>query len=150
MDKLKKISIINSKIHDSVEIVLPVNIYGATIKKKCFIGPFTEIQKDVYINENTRIQSHSFLCEKLIVGKDCFIGHGVIFVNDRFKNGERANGDEKKIEKTEIGNNVLIGSNATILPVKICDNVTIGAGSVVTKDIHYPGTYAGNPVKRLK
>lgn len=150
MKKANKITIIDSEIHDSVEIVLPVNIYGATIDKKCFIGPFTEIQKDVHISENTRIQSHSFLCEKLSVGKNCFIGHGVIFINDRFKNGKRANGDEGKIEKIVIGNNVLIGSNATILPVKICDNVTIGAGSVVTKDINNPGTYAGNPVKRLK
>tara|TARA_Y100000996_G_C22219743_1_gene519034 strand:+ start:108 stop:557 length:450 start_codon:yes stop_codon:yes gene_type:complete len=147
--KNRSITIKNSEIHETVEIVLPVNIYGAIIEKNCFIGPFTEIQKQVKIYENTRIQSHSFICEKVIIGKDCFIGHGVMFINDRFRNGKRAYGDKNKIEKTEIGNNVLIGSNSTILPVKICDNVVIGAGSVVVKDINVSGTYVGNPAKPI-
>ena len=72
-----------------------------------------------------------------------------MFINDRFRNGKRAYGDKNKIEKTEIGNNVLIGSNSTILPVKICDNVVIGAGSVVVKDINVSGTYVGNPAKPI-
>ena len=149
MGKNRSITIKNSEIHETVEIVLPANIYGAIIEKNCFIGPFTEIQKQVKIYENTRIQSHSFICEKVIIGKDCFIGHGVMFINDRFRNGKRAYGDKNKIEKTEIGNNVLIGSNSTILPVKICDNVVIGAGSVVVKDINVSGTYVGNPAKPI-
>ena len=150
MGKNRSITIKNSEIHETVEIVLPVNIYGANIQKNCFIGPFTEIQKHVKIYENTRIQSHSFICEKVSIGKNCFIGHGVMFVNDKFSEGQRAKGDQNKILPTLIGDNVLIGSNATILPVEICDNVTIGAGSVVIKDIVKSGIYAGNPAIKIK
>jgi acetyltransferase-like isoleucine patch superfamily enzyme len=73
-----------------------------------------------------------------------------VFINDLFTSGGPAMGDKNKWKRTIIGNNVSIGSNATILPVKICDNVVIGAGAVVTKDINSPGTYVGNPVKKIK
>ena len=148
--EIKEISIKNSTIDKSVILVSPVNIYGATIKKNCFIGPFCEIQNNVLIDKNTRIQSHSFICEKVSIGKNCFIGHGVIFVNDKFSEGQRANGVQNKILPTFLGDNVFIGSNATILPVEICENVTIGAGSVVVKDIVEPGIYAGNPAIKIK
>ena len=72
-----------------------------------------------------------------------------MFINDLFSNGGPANGDKSLWKSTRIGSNVSIGSNATILPVNICDNVVIGAGSVVTKDIVKPGTYVGNPAKLL-
>jgi acetyltransferase-like isoleucine patch superfamily enzyme len=72
-----------------------------------------------------------------------------MFINDRFKNGGPAQGDRSKWEKTLIGNRVSIGSNATILPVSICDQVVIGAGAVVTKDIKESGVYAGNPAKKI-
>ena len=133
----------------SCSIVKPVNIYSAKIGDNVCIGPFVEIQKGVEIGENTKIQSHSFICELVSIGENCFIGHGVMFINDLFKNNGPANGDKKLWLRTEIGNNVSIGSNATILPVKICDKVVIGAGAVVTKDISVPGNYAGNPAKML-
>lgn len=131
----------------NVKVVEPVNLYGCTIGENCFIGPFTEIQKGVRIGENTKIQSHSFICELVTIGHDCFIGHGVMFINDVFKEGGPAGGDKNKWRETRIGNHVSIGSNATLLPVSICDQVVIGAGAVVTKDITVPGTYAGNPAR---
>ncbi len=134
----------------SVKIVEPVNIYGCTIGDACFVGPFVEIQKDVIIGHRTKIQSHSFICELVNIGDDCFIGHGVMFINDLFAKGGPARGDKTLWKSTRIGNQVSIGSNATILPVTICDNVVIGAGAVVTKDIHQPGVYAGNPAKKIK
>ena len=81
------------------------------------------------------------------IGDDCFIGHGVMFINDVFTEGGPARGDKTKWKSTSIGNNVSIGSNATILPVSICDNVVIGAGAVVTKDIIESGVYFGNPAR---
>ena len=141
-----KIKIINLKKGKNCKIVEPVNIYGATLGNSVFIGPFVEIQKNVFIDDNTRIQSHSFLCEKVKIGKNCFIGHGTMFINDDFKN-DKIN---KVFKQTNISNNVLIGSNSTILPVKICSKVIIGAGSVVTKNIIKSGVYAGNPAKFIR
>jgi acetyltransferase-like isoleucine patch superfamily enzyme len=135
---------------ENVKIITPVNLYGCTIGKDCFIGPFTEIQKNVVIGVRTKIQSHTFICELVSIGNDCFIGHGVMFINDIFSSGAPAGGDSSKWRSTQISNNVSIGSNATILPVKICSNVVIGAGAVVTKDIILPGIYAGNPAKFLR
>lgn len=129
----------------NVKVIQPVNLYGCKIGNDCFIGPFTEIQQGVEIGNNTRIQSHSFICEKVTIGDDCFIGHGVVFINDTFEEGKPAGGDRAKWKSIHIGNQVSIGSNATILPVTICDQVVIGAGAVVTKDIEQPGKYAGNP-----
>jgi len=134
----------------NVKIVQPVNIYNCTIGDDCFVGPFVEIQKNVSIGINTKIQSHSFICELVTIGNDCFIGHGVMFINDLFSSGGPAGGDATKWKSTKIGNKVSIGSNATILPVEICDGTVIGAGSVVTKDIHIKGIYIGNPAKLLK
>jgi UDP-3-O-[3-hydroxymyristoyl] glucosamine N-acyltransferase len=135
---------------EQVTIVNPVNIYGAKIGHHCFIGPFVEIQKDVTIGNYTKIQSHSFICELVTIGDKCFIGHGVMFINDLFSGGGPARGDKTLWKSTWIGNNVSIGSNATILPVKICDHVVIGAGSVITKDIVSPGVYFGNPAKKVR
>ena len=133
-----------------VKIVEPVNIYGCKIGNGVFIGPFTEIQKDVEIGNRTKVQSHSFICELVSIGDDCFIGHGVMFINDTFSTGGPARGDKSKWKSTKIGNGVSIGSNATIMPIEICDNVVIGAGSVVTKNITEPGIYAGNPARKMK
>ncbi|MEN9599194.1 MAG: hypothetical protein RL596_1505 [Bacteroidota bacterium] len=140
----KNIGIVNVSFGEYVHIVQPVNLYGCTIGNNCFIGPFTEIQSDVFIGENCRIQSHSFICTGVQIGENCFIAHGVMFVNDDFKSGGPA-GDASAWRKTKIGNWVSIGSNATIMPVSICDQVVIGAGAVVVKDINEPGIYAGNP-----
>ena len=141
-----KIKIVNLKKGKNCKIIEPVNIYGATLGNSVFIGPFVEIQKNVFVDDYTRIQSHSFLCEKVKIGKNCFIGHGTMFINDDFKN-DKIN---KVFKQTNISNNVLIGSNSTILPVKICSKVIIGAGSVVTKNIIKSGVYAGNPAKFIR
>lgn len=135
---------------ENVTVVQPVNIYGCRIGTNSFVGPFCEIQSGVVIGENCRVQSHSFICTLVTIGNDCFVGHGVMFINDVFSTGAPAGGDQSKWEKTVIGNHVSIGSNATILPVTICDNVVIGAGAVVTKDISVAGIYAGNPARLIK
>lgn len=135
---------------NGVKIVNPVNLYGCTIGNNTFVGPFVEIQKDVKIGDNCKIQSHTFICELVELGDDCFVGHGVVFINDLFANGGPAMGDKSLWKKTKVGKNVSIGSNATILPVEICDNVVIGAGAVVTKNIIKSGVYVGNPAKLLK
>jgi acetyltransferase-like isoleucine patch superfamily enzyme len=150
MYKLKRVSIRGIKSGKNVVIIQPSNLYECVLGDDCFVGPFVEIQKGVSIGNNCRIQSHTFVCELVTIGNDCFIGHGVVFVNDTFSDGKPAAGDRSKWRKTTIGNNVSIGSNATILPVSICDEVVIGAGAVVTKDIKKKGIYAGNPAKRLK
>jgi acetyltransferase-like isoleucine patch superfamily enzyme len=148
--KIKEVGIVNVKFGENVTVVNPVNLYGCVIGSGVFIGPFVEIQKDVTIGNDTKIQSHSFICEMVEIGKDCFVGHGVMFINDLFAKGGPARGDKSLWQKTIIGDNVSIGSNATILPVQVCDHVVIGAGSVVTKDINEPGVYAGNPARLLK
>lgn len=133
-----------------VKVVEPVNMYGCSVGDNCFIGPFVEIQKKVVIGKRTKVQSHSFICELVSIGDDCFIGHGVMFINDLFSAGGPAGGDATKWKSTHIGNHVSIGSNATILPVSICDNTVIGAGAVVTKDITKAGIYAGNPARLIR
>jgi acetyltransferase-like isoleucine patch superfamily enzyme len=148
--KIKEVGIVNVKFGDNVTVVNPVNLYGCVIGSHVFVGPFVEIQKDVNIGDRTKIQSHSFICELVDIGKDCFVGHGVMFINDTFAKGGPARGDKSLWKHTKIGDNVSIGSNATVLPVNICSNVIIGAGSVVTKDIKNPGVYFGNPVKFIK
>ncbi|MBE8564351.1 acyltransferase [Vibrio sp. OPT20] len=146
----KKRSLIRDIIFgDNLKIVEPVNIYGCRFGDDVFVGPFVEIQKDVYIGSRSKIQSHSFICELVKIGESCFIGHGVMFINDLFLGGGPAQGDKSKWKSTNIGNNVSIGSNSTILPVDICDNVVIGAGSVVTKNITVEGVYFGNPARRV-
>jgi len=135
---------------DNVKVVEPVNLYGCTIGAQSFVGPFVEIQKNVKIGERTKVQSHTFICEFVTIGNDCFVGHGVMFINDLFSEGGPAGGDSSKWKKTNIGDHVSIGSNATILPVSICNDVVIGAGAVVTKDILQPGVYAGNPAKKIR
>lgn len=133
-----------------VTVVEPVNLYGCEIGDNVFIGPFVEIQRSVRIGRGSRVQSHAFLCELVTIGEDCFIGHGVMFVNDDFATGGPARGNQDLWRKTNLGNRVSIGSNATILPVDICDNVVVGAGSVVTHSITEPGIYAGNPARKLR
>lgn len=150
MIKFYTVGIKNVSFGENVKVIEPVNLYGCTIADNSFIGPFVEIQKDVTIGMNCKIQSHSFICELVTIGNDCFIGHGVMFINDLFSEGKPAGGNKELWRSTSIGNNVSIGSNATILPVSVCDNVVIGAGSVVTKDITEPGVYAGNPAKLLR
>jgi acetyltransferase-like isoleucine patch superfamily enzyme len=147
---IKRISISNVIFGKNVKIIEPVNIYKCEIGDNTFIGPFVEIQSDVKIGKNCKIQSHSFICSMTTIGDNTVIAHGVIFINDLFSLGHPANGDRSLWKPVTIGNNVSIGSNATILPVEICDNVVIGAAAVVTKDIRKPGIYAGNPARKMR
>jgi acetyltransferase-like isoleucine patch superfamily enzyme len=131
-------------------VVEPSNLYDCEIGDGCFVGPFVEIQQGVVIGKQCRIQSHAFICELVTMGDYCFIAHGAMFVNDPFTTGGPAGGDRTKWKSTTIGNHVSIGTNATILPVRVCDYTVIGAGTVVTKDIDQPGIYAGNPARLLR
>jgi acetyltransferase-like isoleucine patch superfamily enzyme len=149
MVKIIKNAIREVQFGKNCKVIEPVNLFECKLGNNVFIGPFVEIGKNVEINENSRVSSHSYICEKVKIGKNCFIGHGVMFTNDKFLNGKIAFKSDEWLT-TEIGDNVLIGSNSTILPVKICGDVVIGSGSVVTKNITIPGTYVGNPAKFLK
>ncbi len=131
-------------------MVQPANLYGCTIGDDCFIGPFVEIQQDAVVGARCKIQSHTFVCELVTIGDDCFVGHGVMFTNDVFAAGGPARGNRSLWRSTTIGSRVSIGSNATILPVTVCDDAVIGAGAVVTRDINDPGVYAGNPARLLR
>ncbi len=146
----KSVGVVDVVFGNDVTIVEPVNLYGCAIGNNCFIGPFVEIQRGAQIGSRCKIQSHSFICDLVEIGNDCFIGHGVMFINDLFSEGRPAGRDPSKWARTFIGNDVSIGSNATILPVSVCDHVVIGAGSVVTKDIVRSGVYAGNPARMLR
>ena len=142
----------NVKLGHKVQIFQPtlVNLYGCTIGDDTKIGAFVEIQKNALIGARCKISSHTFVCEGVEISDEVFIGHGVMFINDLFQNGGPARGNKELWKSTRIGNNVSIGSNATILPVEICDNVVIGAGAVVTKNITEAGIYAGNPARKIK
>ena len=148
--EIKSIGIRKIKCGDQVTIIEPVNLYDCTIGSNTFIGPFVEIQQKVTIGNFCKIQSHSFICELVTIGDHCFISHGAMFINDVFQSGQPANGDKSKWKPTTIGHHVCIGTNATILPVNICDHVVIGAGAVVTKNITEPGIYAGNPARKIR
>lgn len=130
-------------------VVMPVNIYECKLGDDVFIGPFVEIQKGCVIGNRTRVQSHTFICENVTKGEDCFIGHGVNFANDLFKTGGPDSTADNWIQIT-LGNNVTVGSGATILTTEICSGAVIGAGSVVTKPVKVKGVYAGNPARLLR
>ena len=147
--EIRNAGIVDVAFGENVTVVQPVNLYGCTIGDGSFIGPFVEIQKGVTIGKRCRIQSHSFICELVTIGDECFISHGAMFINDLFvTGGPEANPDSWRA--TRLGNRVSVGTNATILPVTICDHVVIGAGAVVTKDITEPGFYVGNPARLLR
>lgn len=146
----RDIGIVDVEFGANVSVIRPVNLYGCTIGDDCFIGPFVEIQRNVTIGARTRVQSHGFICELVSIGADCFIGHGVMFINDTFEIGAAARGKPELWQPTRIGDHVSIGSNATLLPVAVCDHVVIGAGAVVSNDIDIPGIYLGNPARLIR
>lgn len=147
--RIHESGVVDVEFGEDVTLVNPVNLYGCTLGDGVLVGPFVEIQKGVRVGARTRVQSHAFICELVTIGEDCFISHGAMFINDPFRTGGPAHGDQTQWKQTTIGDRVSIGTNATIMPVNICDDVVIGAGSVVTKDITEPGTHAGNPARRL-
>ena len=113
----KSIGIKNVDFGSNVTVIEPVNLYGCSIGDNSFVGPFVEIQKNVTIGKNTKIQSHSFVCELVSIGDECFIGHGVMFINDLFSEGRPANGNKDFWKNTKIGDNVSIGSKSRICNV---------------------------------
>ena len=147
---LRQAGIVDVSFGADVTVVVPTNLYGCSLGDACFVGPFVEVQKGVRIGARTKLQSHAFVCELVEIGADCFVGHGVMFINDTFSSGGPARGRKELWRSTVIGDRVSIGSNATILPVRICNDVVIGAGAVVTRDILEPGVYAGNPARKLR
>lgn len=142
-------SIRDVRAGEGVIVVEPSNLFECELGDGVFVGPFVEIQRGVRIGARTRVQSHAFICELVTIGEDCFVSHGAMFVNDTFARGGPARGDQTLWKSTSIGNRVSIGTNATIMPVEICDDVVIGAGAVVTRAITEPGLYAGVPARRI-
>lgn len=143
-----RVPIKDCQIGKNVKIIEPVNLYGCTIGNNCFIGPFVEIQNNVFIGDETRVQSHCFICNGVTIGNHCFISHGTKFTNDIFVDSPNFESWVKR--ETIIGNDVRIGSNVTLLPIKIGDNSIIGAGAVVTKDVPANSVVAGNPAKIIR
>jgi acetyltransferase-like isoleucine patch superfamily enzyme len=146
------------KLGKDVKIFSFTNLYGCEVGDKTKIGTFVEIQKHSKIGSRCKISSHTFICSGVTIGNGCFIGHGVMFINDNYPRSINEKGEIEEEEdwsdryvQTKIGNNVSIGSNATILGgITICDNVIIGAGAVVTKDVPSSEIVAGNPAKILR
>ena len=142
--------IINCLIAPSVRVFCPdlVNLYGCTIGKETTIGPFVEIQSDVEIGENCSIQSHSFICSDVHMGNDVFIGHGVMFTNDRYP---KSHNPDWVCEPTFVEDSVSIGTGAIVLPgVVLGKGCIIGAGAVVTKDVPPGTTVIGIPAEQIK
>ena len=148
--EIRRAGIVDVTFGALVIVTEPCNLYGCALGDDVFVGPFVEIQKQAAIGARSRVQSHAFVCELVTIGEDCFIGHGVMFINDSFAKGGPAKGDRSLWKPTRVGNRVSIGSNATILPVSICDRAVIGAGAVLTSDITEPGIYAGNPARKIR
>jgi acetyltransferase-like isoleucine patch superfamily enzyme len=139
------------KLGRDVRIYAFVNLYGCEIGDESKIGTFVEIQKGVRIGSHVKVSSHTFICEGVTIEDDVFIGHGVMFINDKYP---RSTNDTGKLQTeadwvctpTLIKRGASIGSNATILcGVTVGENAIVGAGSVVTHDIPSGAVVAGNP-----
>ena len=133
-----------------------VNLYGCEIGDESRIGSFVEIQKCVRIGRRCKISSHTFICEGVEIEDEVFVGHGVVFINDKFPRATTAEGrlqtdDDWHAVPTLVKRGASIGSGATILcGVTIGENAIVGAGAVVTKDVPGGATVAGNPARALK
>ncbi|MCF6691018.1 succinyltransferase-like protein [Raoultella ornithinolytica] len=149
MPTLRDTGVRNVESGENVVIYQPANLYNCRLGDNVFVGPFVEIQGNTSVGADTKIQSHTFICEYVTLGERCFIGHGVMFANDMFRDG-KPNADRESWGRIVVGNDVSIGSGATILAVSICDGAVIGAGSVVTRSITEKGVWAGNPAKLLR
>lgn len=144
------------KLGKDVKIYAFVNLYGCEIGDESKIGTFVEIQRGVRIGKRVKVSSHSFICEGVTIEDEAFIGHGVIFINDRYPRATNPDGsvqipDDWPLEQTLIGRRASIGSNATILcGVTVGEGAIVGAGSVVTKDVPPHTIVAGNPARVLR
>jgi len=144
------------KLGQRVKIFAFTNLYGCQIGDDVKIGTFVEIQKGARVGNRCKISSHSFLCEGVTLEDEVFIGHGVMFINDRFPRATTAEGAPQtdadwNCIPTIVKRGASIGSNATILcGVEIGEGATVGAGSVVTRDVPPGAVVAGNPARVLQ
>ena len=133
-----------------------VNLYGCEIGDECKIGTFVEIQRGARIGKRVKISSHAFVCEGVTIEDEVFIGHGVMFINDRYPRATTEAGESQteadwKLEQTLVKRRASIGSNATILcGVTVGEHAVVGAGSVVTHDVPDRAVVAGNPARFLR
>jgi len=144
------------QLGEGVEIHDFVNLYGCSIGDESRIGTFVEIQRNASVGRRCKISSHSFICEGVAIDDECFIGHHVVFVNDRYPAattpaGELQGADDWEVVETRVGRRASIGSGAVILcGVTIGEGALVGAGSVVTKDVEPHTIVAGNPARKLR
>jgi UDP-2-acetamido-3-amino-2,3-dideoxy-glucuronate N-acetyltransferase len=123
------------------------NLYGCTIGDGTRVGPFVEIQRGATVGARCKVQSHSFVCEGVTVGDDVFVGHGVVFVNDKYP---RAAESDWELRPIVVESGASIGSGALILGgVRVGAGAMIGAGAVVTKDVPAAATVVGSPARAL-
>ncbi len=136
-----------------VKIFNFVNLYGCKIGDNTKLGTFVEVQKGATIGKNCKISSHTFICAGVHIGDGCFIGHGVLFINDKYPQAVNPDGSPKtekdwKLLETFIEDNVSIGSGAVIMGgIRIARGAMIGAGAVVTKDVPANSVVAGVPAR---
>lgn len=132
-----------------------VNLYGCTIGAGSTIGPFVEIQRDVRIGERCKISSHTFICTGVTIADEVFVGHGVMFTNDRTPRAARAGRllgpDDWTAQSTHVAQGASIGSGAVILPgVTVGRGAIVGAGAVVTRDVPAGAVVAGVPARPIR
>ncbi len=136
----------NCKIGEGTKIWNFVNMYDCEVGRDSMIGTFVELQNGVKVGDRTRVQSHTFVCELVTIGDDVFVGHGVMFINDTMP----PQPEKEKWKSTTIEDRASIGSNVTLLPVRIGHDAVVGAGAVVTKDVPPGAVVAGNPARILR
>lgn len=149
-------SIVSCTIGKNTKLWEFINLYGCTIGDECMIGTFVEIQEGAHIGNRVKVESHTFICEAVTIEDDVFVGHHVVFINDKYPRITLPDGKKKlyqksDFQKTLVKTGAAIGSNATILGgITIGKRAIVGAGAVVTKDVPDFTVVAGNPARVLR